>query len=173
MKKLNVLLVMSMIAMMGLVGCKKPTPKPSDSDVTSESSTPDVITPVDLAKVKTNIENLKNATMKQYTGMEETGKESLGEGLPDIDTFELGESVGIAKIDEKGNFSIKSTSNFSKGYANLSGLAKELGISRDALVQRLGSEVKYVDLENDRAIVSEYKDGTGITKRKNKELNMT
>ena len=74
MKKLNVLLVMSMITMMSLVGCKKPAPKPSDSDVTSESSAPDVITPVDLAKVKTNIENLKNATMKQYIGMEETGK---------------------------------------------------------------------------------------------------
>ena len=41
MKKLNVLLVMSMITMMSLVGCKKPTPKPSDSDVTSESSAPD------------------------------------------------------------------------------------------------------------------------------------
>lgn len=160
MKKLNVLLVMSMITMMSLVGCKKPAPKPSDSDVTSESSAPDVITPVDLAKVKTNIENLKNATMKQYMGMEETGKESLGEGLPDIDTFELGESIGIVKIDEKGNYSIKSTGNSLRGYANLSGLAKELGISRDALVQRLGSEVKYVDLENDRAIVSEYKGGS-------------
>ena len=77
MKKLNVLLVMSMITMMSLVGCKKPTPKPSDIDVASESSAPDIITPVDLAKVKTNIENLKNATMKQYVGMEETGKESF------------------------------------------------------------------------------------------------
>ena len=77
MKKINLIAIIPMI-LMGIVSCE------GTYDGTGE----DVLTPVEVSKLKENLANLHSVTLNEHLSGESISKQSLGEGLPSVDTFQ-------------------------------------------------------------------------------------
>ena len=154
MNKTKVLLIISSVILLSLGGCGKKKGS-SNPDASSIPGGEDKITPVDVEKLKNNINGIKNVTLHMSITDSEIKEESLGEGLPKIETFESAEISYISKADSNGNEENLSSYKQVAGYTNLTKLAADLGISKDALLDRMSSQIKRYDAENDRAIMEE------------------
>ena len=144
MKKINLIAIIPMI-LMGIVSCG------GTYDGTGE----DVLTPVEVSKLEENLANLESVTLNEHLSGESLSKQSLGEGLPSVDTFQSMDIVQTAAVSNNGDTASHYEGTSKAGYSNLSKLAKELNISRDTLIERLKNKVKYFDLDHDRAVLEE------------------
>lgn len=154
MNKTKVLLIISSVILLSLGGCGKKKGS-SNPDASSIPGGEDKITPVNVEELKNNINGIKNATFHMNITDSETKEESLGEGLPNIGTFESAEISYVFKADSNGNVENLTSYKEVAGYTNLTKLAADLGISKDALLDRMSSQIKRYDATNDRAIMVE------------------
>lgn len=149
MKKIKALSIISIVLALGLVACGKTAGKDSGSGKTPGA-------PVDLVTFKNNVNGIESVTLEESIEANEVKQTSFGEGLGYIEQFS-NTAISIKyEIDKDANVHAFSKMTMVTGYSHLTKLAETLGISMDALKQRLGSQVKSFDLEKDIAIAESY-----------------